>query len=202
MSEQQYEELEVIYGHCRFGIHKEFTGSYKYITMLRDPIERIISTYYFAKRRPQNRMYESANTYDFKEFIEWELSQNNPAFENHQTRFVSGEKKPDLEKAIENIHESYSVVGIMEMFDESIFLMKEYLDWEDISYEKENVTSNWPKQADLPQNTIALIAEKNQLDLELYQYAKKLLVENINQLPRRTKKALEEYKRNNRKDRK
>ncbi|MFT4412436.1 sulfotransferase family 2 domain-containing protein [Fredinandcohnia humi] len=200
LTEAQLEQLEAIYGHCRFGIHKVLSKPFKYITMLRDPIERIISTYYYAKRRPQNRMHQSATKYDFKEFIEHELSQGNPAFENHQTRFVSGEKNPDLEKAFENIHEFYSVVGIMEMFDESIFLMKEFLDWEDISYVKENVTSKRPKQDDLPKDTMMLLKEKNQLDIKLYNYAKQKLVEDINGLTRKSKQELEAYKRQNKRE--
>ncbi len=188
------DQVEAIYGHCRFGIHKEIFHPCTYITMLRDPVERVISTYYYAKRKEKNRMHQLANSRGFKEFIEEELMHRRAPLINHQTRFISGEKKPNLEKAIENIHEYYTVVGITELFDESIFLMKTFLGWHHLDYTKENVTVNRPKQHDLPQETIDLIKEYNQLDIELYNYSKNLLIENINALDSSLRKELQAFK--------
>ncbi|MEH7237276.1 sulfotransferase family 2 domain-containing protein [Bacillus sp. JJ1562] len=195
LDEQQLAQAEAVYGHIRFGAHKYFSQPFTYITMLRDPVERIISNYYFSQRRPSNRMHESAKSLDFLGFVKQEIEANNPSLHNHQTRFVSGAKNPDLELAKQNIHEHYAVVGLSEMFDESVFLMKTFLGWDDIFYTKTNVTKNRPKQFDLPHEAIAILKEYNQLDYELYHYAKEVLNDNLKALDSESKKELKRYKK-------
>ncbi len=192
-SEERLARMKVLYGHCRFGVHHQISQPFKYITMLRDPIERVISTYYYAQRKPENRMHERATTMDFMEFIQEEIKQNNPAIVNHQTRFVSGEKNPNLEMAKHHIQEYYAVVGLTEMFNESIFLMKESLGWDNIDYISSNVTKNRPKQENFSKEAISLIREHNQLDLELYDYAKHILLDRLCSLPTKAKEELENY---------
>ncbi|MDQ0218889.1 sulfotransferase family 2 domain-containing protein [Peribacillus cavernae] len=188
LSAEQLNQTEVLYGHCRFGVHRHFDQSFSYITMLRDPVERIISTYYFALRSPKNRMHEKVKNMSFPDFIFDETRDGRSPLVNHQTRFLSGEKIPDLEKAKENMHEHYTVVGLTEMFDESIFLMKKYLDWNEIDYSSSNVTNNRPKQNDMPKEVIELIREKNDLDYRLYEYAKQLLLDNMKALDSASKR--------------
>ncbi|WP_160118398.1 sulfotransferase family 2 domain-containing protein [Bacillus sp. V59.32b] len=182
LSEEEVERAEVLYGHCRFGVHRRFNKPFSYLTMLRDPVERIISTYYFALRSPNNRMHEKVKTMSFSDFIIDEAKNERSPMVNHQTRFLSGEKKPDLEKAKEHLHEYYSVVGLTEMFDESIFLMKKYLGWRNIDYASSNVTAGRPKQSEFPRGIIEIIMEKNRLDYDLYDYSKRLLNENMQAL--------------------
>ena len=44
--------MQVFKGHMPFGIHKRLPQDYTYITFLRDPIERVVSAYYFARNYP------------------------------------------------------------------------------------------------------------------------------------------------------
>lgn len=199
LSEEELERADVLYGHCRFGVHRRFNKSFSYITMLRDPVERIISTYYFALRSQNNRMHEKVTSMSFTEFILEETKNERSPMVNHQTRFLSGEKKPDLEKAKEHLHQYYTVAGLTEMFDESIFLMKKYLGWKEIDYTSSNVTANRPKQGEFPTGTIELIKEKNRLDFDLYDYAKRLLRENMQALDYMSKLEFKAFKNKQRK---
>jgi hypothetical protein len=38
-------------GHYPFGLHRHFDGDYHYITMLRHPVKRVLSQYYFGKSK-------------------------------------------------------------------------------------------------------------------------------------------------------
>jgi hypothetical protein len=196
LSADELSKAEVLYGHCRFGVHSHFDKPFSYITMLRDPVERIISTYYFALRRPKNHMHEKVKNMSFTDFVIDETSNGISPLVNHQTRFLSGKKIPDLEKAIENIHEYYTVVGLTEMFDESIFLMKKYLGWNDLEYSSSNVTSNRPKRNDLPDKAIEIIREKNGLDYALYKYAKQLLLDNMQTLDAASNREFKAFQNN------
>ena len=59
---------------------------------------------------------------------------------------------------------------LVERFDETLLLLKQAYGWRNVHYVRQNVTGGRPLQADLPPTTLDLIAEYNQLDLELYKY--------------------------------
>jgi len=50
--------IRFIRGHFEFGVHKYLYRPYTYITMLRHPIERAISWYYFVKQNPDSVFYK------------------------------------------------------------------------------------------------------------------------------------------------
>jgi len=62
-------------------------------------------------------------------------------------------------------------VGLFERFEESLALMKLRFDWKLQRYSSFNVTRSRPRKADIPQSTLDLIAEKNSLDISLYNCA-------------------------------
>lgn len=187
-------KIKAVYGHNRFGIHKYFSNRlFTYITLLRDPVERVISTYYYILERPQNRLHHLAKEVTFKQFVEESYSEFHIPVNNHQTRFLSGQKQPDLEMALKNMQQHFQVVGITEQYNESLFLMKKHFGWKNIYYEKINQTSSRPKAADLPESLIQLIESKNELDLALYNAAKKRLNEQLSELSIQDKKALKHY---------
>lgn len=125
LNQEKYEHLQCIYGHFFFGIHQYIKKPSTYITFLREPIEQIISLYYFIRRSPNHGLYSLAQRLDLESFI----TENNAAIQgqinNPQTRFVSGLiSTPDLDTAKENLLQHFSIIGITERFDESLYLMK------------------------------------------------------------------------------
>jgi len=51
-------DIECIAGHFNYGWHKLIKGECKYITILRNPIDRIISHYFFVLRSPEHEVYK------------------------------------------------------------------------------------------------------------------------------------------------
>jgi len=43
------EHVRLVYGHFRFGVHEWLPQKARYVTMLRDPVDRVVSLYYFYK---------------------------------------------------------------------------------------------------------------------------------------------------------
>ena len=75
------------------------------------------------------------------------------------------------EGAKENLVRYFSVVGLLERFEESLALMKLRFGWTLKNYSSFNVTRTRPNKRDLPKSTLDLIAERNRFDIELYECA-------------------------------
>lgn len=176
--------INCIYGHMHFGMHRYLSKPYTYFTVLRDPIDRVVSHYYYFLGKGHFKKETS-----FEEFI------TNPKFFNFQTRYLAG-GVPDLEAAKANMNTYFPIVGITELFDETLFLMKQHFGWNNIVYTKKNVTAKRPAKEQISQEMMDLIIQQNMLDIQLYQYARKVLEEKINALDPETKLELQVYKQN------
>lgn len=155
------ENTKVVFGHNYFGQHKNL-GPHIHVTMLRDPIDRVISHYYYIKEILKDN--ELTDKYSLEEFAQLD------EFSNMQTHFIAGNKQ-DLEQAINNLS-TFAFFGITELFNESLFLMKKTFGWENIAYKKENVNTKKPKKQTISKEIIKQIEKANQLDIQLYDWAK------------------------------
>ena len=85
-----------------------------------------------------------------------------------------------ISKAKGNLRQHFSIVGVTERFDETLILLKRTFGWADeLLYYPKNVTPQRPLSASLPQSTIDAIKEANELDFQLYEFAKDMLDEAI-----------------------
>jgi hypothetical protein len=175
--------IKCIQGHQPFGYHDIHDRTPTYITMLRDPVQRVISEYYYIKVARPHDPYIFDKIWEENLSLEDYVNSTDEKFllrtQNMQTRFASGSlslDKIDLEKAKENLMNHFSVVGITEMFDQSILAMKKIFGWKNISYEKRVVNNARPREIQYPQELIDRIKEKNKLDQALYDWAKFLFI--------------------------
>lgn len=176
--------VKAIAGHFPFGIHRSIPRQFTYITMLRDPVERVISLYHHFRRDPNQRYHQKVKQMSLKEFVNCEDIMNvrissTAHMNNPQTRFLSGDKTPNLEKAINNLTQNFSIVGVTDLFDESIFLMKKKLGWRNIHYRKLNVSKRRTRKEELPKEILDLILKKNKQDIQLYHHFKQELQKKI-----------------------
>src|SRR5919108_6323105 len=57
LPETRRRRLRVVRGHMLYGIHEFLPQGATYITMLRDPVARVLSSYYFILRRPLHPLH-------------------------------------------------------------------------------------------------------------------------------------------------
>lgn len=198
---QEASRMRCIQGHLWYGIHHCFfcneseqdrslksktTFKYTYITMLREPVERVISFYYHILENPWHYLYEKATKMSLEEFVTSDDTIIGVNISNLQVRYLTGLprdlEKSDLKIAKNNIIKDFAVIGITERFDQSIWVMKNKLNWNEFGYSKENVTINRPSIKDIPQSIIEIIKEKNKLDMELYHFGEQLLEKDLRRL--------------------
>lgn len=178
--------IRAVAGHYFYGIHQHFSKSFNYFTMLREPVDRVISSYYFLQDYPG---YEGVKNMTLEEF-----AVRGPESANLQTLMVSGELElPNLSKAIDNL-KTFTVVGVTELFNETLYLLKNVYGWDNIYYSKKNITKNRPLKEEIPPRVIEIIKQSNALDIELYNFAKQLCRERIQSLTLDEKNKLAEYK--------
>ncbi len=165
-------ELELLFGHVDYGIHKHFNKDTKYIAFLRDPVERVVSHYYFIKFTESHRHHSTAQSMNIDEFI---LSGIRPRMNNCMVRMISGInpqygacKDHMLDQALENLDTHYAFVGSFSNVHESIGLLTRKMNWNPVVIERTNATKNKPDIENLPKKTLDLIRNYNALDIKLY----------------------------------
>jgi hypothetical protein len=201
LPEAQKAKVRFIYGHMPFGLHTHLPEGAVYVTMLRNPVDRIVSVYYYALRRPEWGVRDEIigrrmSLHDFA------ISEAASEFNNGQTRLVSGSddrmiSSSALESAIGNLRQHFVVAGLMERFDESVLLCRELLGWRRVYYRRRNVNRRRVRLEDVPRETIAAIERTNSLDLELYEIAARRFDELVGEHPA-VGRDLERFRRLNR----
>ena len=188
VSTSQINQLKLIQGHLKYGLHNHFHRRAKYFAIIRDPINRVLSTYYYVlsqKNNPQN-LSTSNNQMTIYDFVQ---SGVNPFLINGQTQLISGKTgeidNPIIESeelfslAKENIENDFLFLGITEMFDETILILKNMLGWHMPYYSIANRTKKKPNYDAVNPTIISFIKEHNQLDIKLYNITKTSLLNRI-----------------------
>jgi hypothetical protein len=202
LPKEQAAEIKIILGHVGFGLHEHLPWPCAYFTMLRDPVERVISGYYHILRDNTHKFQAQVQTMSLKEYVSSDLLRSEAArinavnaMDNAQTRLLSGSvvhaelsgtevnygecTGEMLDLAIRNLKKDFVAVGISERFDESLMLLKKALAWSSIYYVKANVGWNRASREDVSKDTLRCIEKYNELDIELYRYARQMFDEAI-----------------------
>lgn len=174
---EELARVKIIKGHFYYGLHRKLDETSKYFTFLRDPVERVISSYYFIRYRP-HAYSEIAKTISLKDFVAQGYFIN-----NQQTKMLYGkdwEGRSDeelLKGAKDNLLKDFVFVGITEEFDKSLILLKLATKMPLGIYRQQNITRDKPNVSEVDSETIELIRSVNRADIEIYNYTKKIFNE-------------------------
>jgi hypothetical protein len=183
-------DLRAVIGHFWFGLHEHVARPSTYVTLLRDPVERVVSLYYYAKLQEMTSLEEFARTPPFKEV------------DNDQTRRIAGVNPPvggctraTLDAARENLRRHFAVVGTTERMEETLALLNLKLGWsrDVVSYPR-NVNAARPASASLTPEAAEAVRDRNELDYELWRFASELTDESIAAEGQKFRDELERYK--------
>lgn len=154
--------------------HLKIHRPISYITMLRNPVDRKISEYFFLKK-----LFRNKNTGITKLTLEEYVNSN--IRKNLQTNAISS-GADNLNIAKRNLTK-FKVVGITERFKESVLLLKKEFNWTSpAEYTYINANKNRPSLQDIPPKIIKDIKRNNQLDMQLYRFALELFEKRLRDL--------------------
>lgn len=192
MSMEENKQIKLLMGHMSHGLHQFFSAPSTYLTLLRDPVERVFSEYRFLSSNPYHPLYSIVSQLSYHQYLDVDPTRQ---ASNGQTRLLSGNTygdqvgvpgieplgQLDLTRALDHLKRYYPLVGLLERFDESLLLWRKLLNWYYPLYEKKNITQRRLKLLD--KSEIEHTKEKNQFDMTLYQQAASYLEANLKQQP-------------------
>ena len=178
MSEAEKRRLDCVRGQIFYGIHRHLPQPATYATMLRHPVKRFVSQYYYTMdRRRREGMPDSDLT--MEQFLERE-----PFQASMQLALLRGGTTIDdalrtplgpdaLAIAKKNIETHFVLAGVLDYYDEMLLLMKRSLGWSRAYYARRNTRAEGtpPLTGDLRR----LVEQACEPDLELYEWVKQRL---------------------------
>jgi hypothetical protein len=170
------ERIRLLAGHQGFGLHAYLGAPSTYVTLLRDPVDRAVSHYYYARSAPGHYLHDeiASRGIDLEDYPK--LAEE---VRNGQTRMLAGSDgatsdacgRGELELAKRRLAESFCLFGVTEQFDRFLVLLKRRLGLRRLCYHRMNVTPRRPRRADVPQSAAGAIERSNEFDMELYRFA-------------------------------
>lgn len=179
--------VRVVAAHMPYGAHQYFPDA-RYITVLRDPVDRVISSYYFSLGNP--------NDLGHKMIKEMKLDLAGfaclPELYNLQTRYLmkhdfldktwfltppeAGITENDM-AGVKGRLDRFALVGIVEEMPAVLRLMEIELGMSGLQNRFRNQNENRSGVTDVDEGTLDLIRQANRHDTEIYEYTKRLFVE-------------------------
>ncbi len=157
-----------------YGIHRHLSRPVHYFTLLREPVSRCLSQWYwFYRNRDGGSAWATVESYDRD--LERILADDAILqFSNDQTRFITGtadirltDEHLDLAKQL--IAEEYRFVGAVERFSDSYRELASRLAWKQEEFEHLN-PGDYSDLAVRPDRAVELFAAANDVDRRLHEW--------------------------------
>ncbi|WP_051234508.1 sulfotransferase family 2 domain-containing protein [Marinimicrobium agarilyticum] len=193
MNNSKKSKIKLLKGHMPFGLHELLNSPFSYITFLRDPVERVISQYYYIKKNSHNPNHKKVHQggMTLRDFVESGVV---IGMNSGQCRFLTGavDRVPYMKEddvlfyqAKENIDKHFSWVGVTERFDESVLLLSKLMHWSKRPYYfKQNISKLRGSNENISQEDLNVIRAYNKADINLYKYANERLDSQIKLFPK------------------
>jgi hypothetical protein len=169
-------QAKLVMGHFYYGVHKHIPQKCSYVTLLRDPIARVVSRYRHIVRNPSDHFHDvvTGSNISLEDYADSDFDKNQ--LDNAQTRQIAGIWPDDPDEAALSTAKanlaSFLTMGLVERFDESLALFQRVLGWGMPIYLGRN--SDPAATSRVSDRAVELIQERNGLDMQLYGYAQGL----------------------------
>lgn len=181
------QNIRVIYGHVNFSydVQRYLSRDCFNLTLLREPVERVISLYYFVRQLNNGNKIAAdivRKNLSLDDFAVYETSQ---PVDNIQVRYLANSRGPNsnlqpchrylLEQAKENLLNRFHMFGVTESFDDfSARVCNSFNLTYDSSVRLNG--SGKPRLEEIALDTLEKIRQRNSFDRELWEFAKQHLV--------------------------
>jgi hypothetical protein len=185
---------KLISGHFWFRLGQEIFGLCRCFTILREPLDRVISEFYYWKGNTdgQNENVYSALSMTFEEYLEYSDLQGFSSISNFQTKHfaplggfnddvnISLEEKCRMAKAA---LDRFELVGVHELVSPFYHMMCRLVGLPGTkNLGQVNVTRKRPRLLDIDRSLIKRMEALNEADIELYRYARGLFLKSLKEI--------------------
>jgi hypothetical protein len=168
-------DIHLLGGHIPFGVRDFLPPDSRYITFLRNPVERTLSHYYRLLSIHRGKAIPGLPE---EPSLEQLFDEGQYLHDNLQTRMLSGIAEPFdevteemLEQAKENLSTGFVAFGLTDRFDESLVLLKRALGLRSVVYVSQRMTTARPRTAESKTQMMPVAERYNAYDMELYRWA-------------------------------
>lgn len=169
LSQLEIAQLNLIAGQFEYGNHKLVSDrNVKYIGVVRDPMDRIVSDYFFNKKHGRADRKAMTNELSLEEYILKKAS--NPKSKlvaSYQIQYLTGQS--DIDRAKEIVDSQYLVACNTLQLNKCQQLLCKYFERPDLTPVFTNKSSK-KVDLDLSNETIELVNDKCSLDREFISY--------------------------------
>lgn len=172
--------FKVFAGHICYGFHRYIPGPAKYVTFLRDPVQRIISIYRFIRKDLSHPHHSDVAEMDLEDFLESAIASE---YHNAQTAILAGDDATlpagnytgvtarHLKLALERLQTDFFHIGRQDRYQESIeqFNAKSPVKLGDIKHLNKSILD--PQQYSISRYLVEKIKQMNEWDVYLWDSA-------------------------------
>lgn len=167
--------IRVVAGHVHSNYSRHLPRPCRTFTILREPIDRVLSLYYFVAREKGMGNHGAVVR---GELTIGEMARRHGSM---QARYVAGYEPTAVVSDDQLLHEARTILaekmatfGLTERFDESLLLLNSALGWNVRGYHRENVTRKRPQPAEIDPADLEIIRQHCAVDREFYEFARVL----------------------------
>lgn len=184
---------DVVMGHHRISsvLYQLIDRPILHITLLREPVSRIISYYDYLHTARTHAYYPKVSKMTLAEFVK---SKEFVEIENAQALRFTGKLRQKgidlsryddqeiLEEAKLILRDRMSLFGLTEQYTQFLIMLKRALNWQDIYYLRQNKSKQKTDRASIEPGVMDVIHRRNAIDIALYDYAKALFAERCEEM--------------------
>lgn len=180
LTPSQQRGIRLIVGHMPVQMHKLVKGPFSYITVLRHPVDRLVSHYYYVRSNRGHYLHETVHRQRLS-LEDYCLSDLSIEFDNDQVRLISGQRhevpinavnETHLRSAIDNIERMFGVVGVQDDLGRFFSDLETRYGVRIRRGPAKNVTRDRPKLTEVPDDVRQRILARSKWDMALYEYVK------------------------------
>ena len=173
-------QMNLIYGHLAGKLIHSVDKNFIVITVLREPIDRIISHYYYVQRKEDHYLHSIVKKENMS-LEDYAVSDLSEELRNWYVQHFSGlssvevkkNKEKSLKMAICNLENNYDLVGFLNEYDHFLSKLIKMANFKSKQIlEKNNKTLDRPTIDTIPIKTLDIIKNVNDLDIQLYDQLK------------------------------
>jgi hypothetical protein len=177
---EQRAKFRLVMGHFQYGIHEFLPQEYTYVTIVRDPVDRVISHYYYLLHMQPEITFDGSAAISLTEMLELRRTIN---LDNLMVRCFSGVDENDVpaghvdqrvyDLAVEHLRTRFKFVGYQDRADEAYTSLQKTFNWKPRA--SLEVVNKGERNRESPSESVrAVIEHFNQWDCRLYSKIREL----------------------------
>jgi hypothetical protein len=176
---EQRARFRIVMGHFQYGIHEFLPQEYTYVTIVRDPVERVISHYHYLRQSQPELTSDGSASLSLVEMLERGRTVN---LDNLMVRCFSGVAENDAppgsidqrvyDLAIDHLRTKFKFVGYQDRADQAYAALQKHFNWK-ARASLEIVNKGERSGTDVDETTCAAIERFNAWDCRLYSEIRK-----------------------------